>query len=757
MEREKHKETLARKLMEKDPSVYLVKPEKSSKSCAWGADCFSLIFNNNVKENYVYCQICNNLITYNSVHGTGSLLRHHCYKKVMNLQKEENIIVKSLNFTATSKVLKKARGNEHNSLDDILINSPESMKFQIKARDNTKQKKEIEELISRGDPSIDMRAPENIKSEVWSNGNFKILYQNGKKLDFVMCLFCHSLITYKSKTGTASLLRHSCIKRLTETIKRESHSPQQDENIHEYVTIPISETEEHGDDVDATQTTSADNLSYVNENDADQDSSIDYPDSLRGEILKVFHYFSFLDMQSPNLANRKGLLGFGQYFINIGAEYRQIKLVELLDGPKQPASPTYASESEKYIFHIQEMLKPKFEDHKIALSCDYWTDPNRKMNFITLYGHYIGDMFQIKKVNLGTVSFVESFQSIDYKQSIVTMLENYFTCENDIEAFLSNTTTVVFDEMTDCFKSLQTISCSCSTLNRIVLQLIDECGLSKVLPSDVIVSENWSNVWEYLEMGDDNIDSATLEEFKQILDPFVKAVKSLSSDQKPTINEVYIFRKKIEDHFRNTRLSNGKIREVALNLIREHFPITNLHKIAVFLDPRFKSLKFMSHEEKTNVLSLVSKMVSAADTDGNVIAFGEEIDDRTAQVSIGNKTSVGTMGGDTADSTKYLIEYMDIVEECDETHDEVETYVNFKFNDIYSANILEFWEPRYDLPHLRQLARDILCIPASGIVAEKIFSDDANLLCKRRLNMEIENMKQMLHIHENSELWKNLL
>lgn len=757
MEREKHKETLARKLMEKDPSVYLVKPEKSSKSCAWGADCFSLIFNNNVKENYVYCQICNNLITYNSVHGTGSLLRHHCYKKVMNLQKEENIIVKSLNITATPKVLKRSRGNDHNTLDDNLINSPESLKFQIKARDNTKQKKEIEELIARGDPSIDMRAPENIKSEVWSNGNFKILYQNGKKLDFVMCLFCHSLITYKSKTGTASLLRHSCIKRLTETIKRENGSPQQDENIHEYVTIPISETEEHADDVDTTQTTSvADNLSYVNENDADQDSSMDYPDTLRAEILKVFHYFGFLDMQSTNLANRKGLLGFGQYFINVGAEYRQIKLVELLDS-KHTLSPSYASESEKYIFHIQEMLRPKFEDHKIALSCDYWTDPNRKMNFITLYGHYISDMFEIKKVNLGTVSFVESFQSIDYKQSIVTMLENYFACESDIDAFLSNTTTVVFDEMTDCFKSLQTVSCSCSTLNRIVLQLIDECGLRKVLPSDVIVSENWSNVWEYLEMGDDNIDSATLDEFKQILDPFAKAVRSLSSDQKPTINEVYIFRKKIEDHFRNTRFSNGKIRDVALNLIREHFPITNLHKIAVFLDPRFKSLKFMSHEEKTNVLSIVSKMVSSDDGDGNVIAFGEDIDDKSAQVSIGSKTGVGTMGGDTTDSTKYLIEYMDIVEERDETHDEVDVYVNLKFNDIYSANILEFWESRYDLPHLRQLARDILCIPASGIVAEKIFSDDANLLCKRRLNMEIENMKQMLHIHENSELWKNLL
>lgn len=767
MEREKHKEALAKKLMDKDPSVYLVKPEKSSKSCAWGADCFSLIFNNNVKENYVYCQICNNLITYNSVHGTGSLLRHHCYKKVMNMQREESTIAKTLNFTASPKILKNRPRPSGNAspLGDILLNSSD-LKFQLKGRDNTKQKKEIEELIARGDPSIDMRAPENIKSEVWSNGNFKILFQNGKKLDFVMCLFCHSLITYKSKTGTASLLRHSCIKRLTETIKRE-RTPNQDDNIHEYVTIPISE--EHADEVDATQTTSgADNLSFGNENDTDQDQeqeqylSNDFPDELKDEAIKLFHYFSFKDMQPTNLAQRKGFLSFGQYLINVGAEYKRVHIEALLDGKHS----TNATVAEKSANDLQNMLKPIFEEHKIALSCDYWHDPNRKMNFLTLYGHYISAIFEIKKVNLGTVSFVEEFSTIDYKQLVATMLENYFSNESDIEAFLSKTTTVVFDEMLDCFKSFSTINCSCLTLNRIVMQLIDECGLREALPSDVLITENWCNIWEYLAVGDDNVDVTVIDEFKRMLDPFAKAVKSLGSDQKPTINEVYIFRKKIEDHFRNARFTNAKIRDVALNLIRENFPITNLHKIAVFLDPRFKSLKFMSHEDKANVLSIVSKMVSSDEHEGNVIAFGEESNEKHPnQVSATNKSSGSGSGstsssggnGDITDSTKYLIEYMDIVEERDETHDEVEIYLNLKFNDIYSTNILEFWESRYDLPHLKQLAREILCIPASSIITEKIFSEDANLLSKRRLNMEIENVKQMLYIHENSEMLMQIM
>lgn len=751
MEREKHKESLARKLSEKDPSVYLVKPEKSSKSCAWNADCFSLIFNNNVKENYVYCQLCSNLITYNSVHGTGSLLRHHCYKKVMNNAKESSGGDRLLSVTSTPKMAKKSSRESENGM--IPLNSSDSLRYQMKCRDNMRQKKDIEKLIANGDPSIDMRPPANIKSEVWSNGNFKIIYRDGHKLDFVLCLFCQSLITYKSKTGTASLLRHSCIKKLNASIKAEGAN--HGENIHEYVTLPISVTE-HVDDADMTATSGGDTVSFANEiepeSDHEQYLANEIPDEYKDEASKLFQYLSYKDMQPTNLMHNSGFLNFGQYLINIGAEIGKINIRSILEGKQN----SHAIIEENFMNTLQKMMKTKFEEYKIALSCDYWNDANRRLNFFTLYGHYINDDFEIKKINLGTVSFTEDFSVIDYKPVIISILENYFTNESQIETYLSNATVVAFDDMLDCFKSYSVINCACSKLNRIVQQLIDESNFRDHIPNDVLSSENWVHLWEFLESVEDGDDTETFEELKQILDPFMKAVKILSSEQKPTINEVYIFRKKIEDHFRIPRFTNAKLRDLALNLIQENFPMTNLHKIAVFLDPRFKSLKFMSHEERANVLSLVSKMIGSDDVDNNAGTIGVD--------NAGNKTRTtglikanDSMASDTAESTKYLIEYMDIVEERDENHDEVEIYVNLKYNDIYSSNILEFWESRYDLPHLQQLAREILCIPASGIIAEKIFTEDATLLTKRRLNVEIDNIKQMLYIHENFEMLSNFL
>lgn len=147
-----------------------------------------------------------------------------------------------------------------------------------------------------------------------------------------------------------------------------------------------------------------------------------------------------------------------------------------------------------------------------------------------------------------------------------------------------------------------------------------------------------------------------------------------------------MFRKKLEDHFKSRRASMGKVCDAALKLIREHFPVTDLHKVAIFLDPRFKSLKFMSAAEKANVLALVDKMLNAHDADDAESPGGK------AGRHDKPKANAVCAADDNADSAKYLIEYMDFDEERDDKHDEIDTYMHQKFNDIYSTNILEFWE-----------------------------------------------------------------
>lgn len=726
---------LTRKLLDKDPSVQLVKPQKTSKSCAWSTDCFLLVFHNNVKENFVYCQVCSNLITYNSIYGTGSLLRHNCYKRMMKVEAAEGR--SPLTHSTPKHQLKQLcieNGHDESSAGG-------GMTLAMKCRDNSKIKKEIEEMISLGDASFEMRPPGITKSDVWRNGNFRIVYRDGNKLDFVMCMFCNSLITYKSKTGTASLLRHSCIKRmLVPKAEDEQHAPSEEE-----VHTVVGADNEHFDEAESTADNNVEHFTFVNETEADNEQYLvaEFPDEFKDEAMKLFHYFNFKDMQPINLTHKKGFLSLAQYLINVGAEYGKVSVESIMDTKAE----AFSSTSDSFTNILQKMLKSKLEDNKASLSCDYWADNNRKLNFFTLYGHYISDSFELKKLNLGTVSFTEQFTAIDYKLLVTSILEGYFSSEAEIDGFLAKTTIVTFDHMKECTTPYATIDCASSKLNCIVQTLMDD--FRDVIPADVMASESWHAVWEYLATDNATTHNKAIDQLRQILEPFTRALKSLCIDQKPTINEVFVFRKKLEDHFKSRRASMGKVCDTALKLIREHFPITDLHKVAIFLDPRFKSLKFMSATEKANVLALVDKMLNVNDADDPDASGKTGRDDK--------KPNVACAVDDSTDSAKYLIEYMDFDEERDEKHDEIDTYMNLKFNDIYSTNILEFWESRYDLPHLRQLAKETLCIPATAIVGQKHFNDDAMLLAKRRLNMEIDNIKQMLYIHENFDLLSNVL
>lgn len=724
---------LTQKLLEKDPSVQLVKPQKTSKSCAWSAECFLLVFYNNAKENFVYCQVCSNLITYNSIYGTGSLLRHICYKKLMKNESSAQMYHSSPKQQLKQLCIENDDGGASTSTD--------AMSLSMKCRDNSKQKKEIEELISQGDASFEMRAPGNTKSDVWRNGNFRVVYRDGHKLDFVMCLYCNSLITYKSKTGTASLLRHSCTKRMAAGEKSEpSHTITTVEAI---LHAPENELmrSHHVPENNAIEFAFVDS-----EADNEQYLMNEFSDDNKDEAVKLFYFFSCKDMQPVNLTQKKGFLGMAQYLINVGAKCGEVNAQSIFEVKPSVA----AGIGDSFTNMLQNMLKPKLEDHKVSLSCDYWADNNRKLNYFTLYGHYISDAFELQKLNLGTVSFTADFTSINYKLLITSILEGYFSTDADIEAFLAKTTVVIFDEMSDCMKINDTITCAAAKLNAIMQTLIE--NYRELVPDDVLAAENWHHLpslWEFLETGGDSMEAKTVADLKKILDPFTKALKSLCSDVKPTLNEVYIFRKKLEDHFKNHRsFTDGKVCDLALKLIREHFPMADIHKVAIFLDPRFKSMKFMTPVEKASVLASVSKML-------NDKHDGDDGDNNSKPNRRDNKSNVLCSADDSGDTTKYLIEYMDFDEERDETHDEIETYMNLKFNDIYSTNILEFWESRYDLPQLRQLARETLSIPATGVVVEKHFNEEATILAKRRLNMEIDNIKQMLYIHENIDLLSN--
>lgn len=613
-------------------------------------------------------------------------------------------------------------------------------------------------MIAKGDPSIRLQSPANIKSEIWSNGNFKTIYQNDVKLDFVMCLICKSLITYRSKTGTASLLRHSCM-RGVHLAKRAAAESKEKESSSAEIEYRFEMEPENGSEPEGDN--EADNeqgvVKYVELQEmpmniggsgADQDQSYygEFPEEYKEEAAKWLHCFLYKDMHSLSIAGRNGFHDFGQYLINLGAEYGRVSIGSVLD------SKDLIHLGDNFVNILQNMLKNKFEEHKLALSCDIWTDPNRRTNFLTVYGHYIDEQFKLKKVSLGTESCATDAADMNYKELLESIVEPYFQSEGESQVFLSKTTIVLSSEAVPQFQKFPHIHCACWSLNVIVQKILALSIFKYYVPEDS--RDNWLAVLEFVESLDKRSDP-DIQKLLNILNLFKLASNRLSTEGSPTINEVCILNKKLQDYF--SKMEDKSVAEPAGEFISEHFHVSNLHKIATFLDPRFKSLKFMSTEDKTSVINMASKMISSDDLTEQILPHDVDAKPSTSSTSKSRSILKSENVTDLNDSTKYLIEYMDINEEPDETHDEIDTYLNLKYNEIYSANILEFWESRYDLPRLRQLAKEILCIPASSVATEKLFAEEAITFTKRRLNMEIENIKEMLFVHENYDMLSSVL
>ena len=85
--------------------------------------------------------------------------------------------------------------------------------------------------------------------------------------------------------------------------------------------------------------------------------------------------------------------------------------------------------------------------------------------------------------------------------------------------------------------------------------------------------------------------------------------------------------------------------------------------------------------------------------------------------------------------------------DCDVVEDELNVYLKKKIKDTY--NVLEFWKTADDVPLLKQLAKQILSIPASSATSERVFSTSGRILEERRSRLLSKNVDKILFLHKN--------
>ncbi|RXN18938.1 Zinc finger BED domain-containing [Labeo rohita] len=96
----------------------------------------------------------------------------------------------------------------------------------------------------------------------------------------------------------------------------------------------------------------------------------------------------------------------------------------------------------------------------------------------------------------------------------------------------------------------------------------------------------------------DEVSPDVLEFLLEFLCPFYQAQRELEGDQYPTINLVVLWHKQLKRHCRPVASDSPHqaiIREQHLEWLNRKIKIETLHKLAIFLWPKFPQLRMLSH------------------------------------------------------------------------------------------------------------------------------------------------------------------
>lgn len=240
----------------------------------------------------------------------------------------------------------------------------------------------------------------------------------------------------------------------------------------------------------------------------------------------------------------------------------------------------------------------------------------------------------------------------------------------------------------------------------------------------------------------------------KFLDIFQLSTVALSARNVPTINKVYPLRCVMLEHSKNFApdlsgfdedeleehtLQWKTLKEKVAILIDQKFTVNNVHKVAMFLDPMFKSMVKESNKTREEIKRLTItfyKEFIADDNSDDEASFDHPTNySMTLQESVDNSLFASFIANDARSlkAPNFSIEQ------------EVEEYSILSTD----ADLISFWKKigRQKFPKLSKLALKILSIQASSVASESAFSTQGNIQTDARSRLTPGHVEELLFLH----------
>lgn len=182
-----------------------------------------------------------------------------------------------------------------------------------------------------------------------------------------------------------------------------------------------------------------------------------------------------------------------------------------------------------------------------------------------------------------------------------------------------------------------------------------------------------------------------------------------------------------------------------MELIKQQYlkHIKDFYGVAVFLDPNFKSLKFLNFNERGVLLDLVKAALKKLTVNINPPNPKKIKLDTFLEFMVNLKTDINFCFLKKI----YLLQDISMGDEEDHINSEIQRYLGLNLES--TVHVMDFWNTSDDLPNLKKLARNIMHVPACSFFSGCCF---LSVREDEKCNLRAEEIESYTFLNHNVKL-----
>uniref|UniRef100_A0A8C4SQW8 BED-type domain-containing protein n=1 Tax=Erpetoichthys calabaricus TaxID=27687 RepID=A0A8C4SQW8_ERPCA len=464
--------------------------------------------------------------------------------------------------------------------------------------------------------------------------------------------------------------------------------------------------------------------------------------------------------------------------------------------------PRYAIPS-RQLFTKKKVAEALKKATRVALTSDAWTS-RAVQSYVTFTAHYITDNWELESRVLQTTAINESHTAAHIKENIQSVAQEWQLTTTDLVIVTDNAANMLAAAQLGNF---QHVKCFAHTINLTAQRALKLPSVSRLLgkirritgffhrsatanhvlkqkqkllelaPHKLTtdVATRWNSAFDmidrFLEQQPaicavllsaevrkygagictlDETDVANAEEVAAALKPLKEATNIMSEEATPTLSVIAPLHAQLLHETKagfcgETALAREIKQAIHEDLAKRYTSVTdkNMLHISSSLDPRFKTLPFLSQDEQKDIHSKVIAEAATLENEEPDIP-NEILDDEGPPVPKKRNTSLLNLLGKTFTNAR------DVPKSAGtRAEEEMKEYLETPSLSL-SEDPLTWWRSQETVfPLLAKLAKCYLCIPGTSVAAERVFSTAGDIVTAQRSMLTPEHVDQLLFLQKN--------